>query len=508
MRKTILSLSSVLLMLVSCNSEKAVYDGVSSKGITVKVTASSVSTKSGVVEDDVVLAEIEMEDEAGGLLTISRSEGEMPSYEFESTSDVTKGAVVTTSSLNQSGKTFSLEAFLESSGRGGNWDSAQDRDDLHYIKGAPFTCGAEGWTSEGATWRNGVKTHFWAYTPSTLASGHGSLTRTWASAKAADTELPKASISYTMASPGTDSQDATRMDDIVFAYNTGKYSGSGSADKVSLAFSHALACVYFNISGVTVPGVTVKDVSLVNVYSSASCDLTGSSSGISYAWKSQSTPQTYVQKIVASDYVDGVQQLSASSVFQVIPQTLGSGAALAITLVSADGNEKHIQKTISDTWQAGHYYAYKISYTSGIDELTISVSDSASGSGKAGDKKSNLVIKNTGNVNCYIRAAIVANWVDASGNIVAPWDSSQGTFSGLPGNGWVLGSDGFWYFTGAVAAGSATPTALFTTYTVPTVPAGADHLVMTIAAQGVRYDSSKTGVTAAWGSAAAALLNE
>ncbi|MCQ2603698.1 MAG: hypothetical protein MJ215_01445, partial [Spirochaetia bacterium] len=67
--------------------------------------------------------------------------------------------------------------------------------------------------------------------------------------------------------------------------------------------------------------------------------------------------------------------------------------------------------------------------------------------------KSDVVIKNTGTVREYIRATITANWYDAEGNIVAPWsvDStgkcSQGEFTGLTGTGWILGADGYYYYT-------------------------------------------------------------
>jgi len=63
--------------------------------------------------------------------------------------------------------------------------------------------------------------------------------------------------------------------------------------------------------------------------------------------------------------------------------------------------------------------------------------------------KSNVSIKNTGNVMAYIRAAVVVTWQDAEGN-VAPVTPVAGTDYkinyNLAADGWVKSSDGFYYW--------------------------------------------------------------
>ena len=111
--------------------------------------------------------------------------------------------------------------------------------------------------------------------------------------------------------------------------------------------------------------------------------------------------------------------------------------------------------------------------------------------------KENLVIKNTGNVDAYIRAYLVANWWGTNdagddglamgyiGNdtqpsnpltFLTPWaldwttkkDNYFGEFTGLPGSNWKKATDGFYYYTQPVAPGEATGTPLFTKYELVT----------------------------------------
>ena len=67
--------------------------------------------------------------------------------------------------------------------------------------------------------------------------------------------------------------------------------------------------------------------------------------------------------------------------------------------------------------------------------------------------KTKAVIKNTGNVPAYIRVAVVANTIDAQGNITG--------MASLPTDwlntaNWTEGSDGFYYYKGVVQPGDVT----------------------------------------------------
>ena len=74
-----------------------------------------------------------------------------------------------------------------------------------------------------------------------------------------------------------------------------------------------------------------------------------------------------------------------------------------------------------------------------------------------GDVKSNVAIQNTSEIPVYIRVALVPNWEDVDGNIMGISASmSDFTLTGYPGTGWVLGTDGYWYYTSPVTKGGQT----------------------------------------------------
>ena len=112
-----------------------------------------------------------------------------------------------------------------------------------------------------------------------------------------------------------------------------------------------------------------------------------------------------------------------------------------------------------------------------------------------GTTKSNVQIKNTGTTDAYIRVAIVANWYE-DGMIVAPHTVDLGT--PLP-DGWVLGADGYYYYTSVVHAGESTEE-LIDSYNAPTSPTKFPnaHLEMTIIAQAVQATPS-TVFDSVWG---------
>lgn len=113
--------------------------------------------------------------------------------------------------------------------------------------------------------------------------------------------------------------------------------------------------------------------------------------------------------------------------------------------------------------------------------------------------KTNVSIQNTGDTAAYIRAAIVANWCDASGKVVEPFavGSEHEHFEGLPGTGWVA-YGGYYYYTRPVQPGGYTGY-LFTRCAQPEEkPEGADHLEVNIICQAVQSTPSRA-VGEAWG---------
>ena len=71
--------------------------------------------------------------------------------------------------------------------------------------------------------------------------------------------------------------------------------------------------------------------------------------------------------------------------------------------------------------------------------------------------KKKVRVENTGNVNAYIRATYVINWLDKDGNIAASVPSDYTYTLTIPkDNKWVAGSDGYYYYTSVVEPGKET----------------------------------------------------
>ena len=115
----------------------------------------------------------------------------------------------------------------------------------------------------------------------------------------------------------------------------------------------------------------------------------------------------------------------------------------------------------------------------------------------SGDTKSDVKVKNTGSVDAYIRAAIVINWVDGSGNVLAAAPVAGTDYTLTMGtSGWTKGSDGYWYYAQPVAANGSTAE-LIDTCAVNRVIDGADHLEVTVLAQAIQADPAEA-VKEAW----------
>lgn len=67
--------------------------------------------------------------------------------------------------------------------------------------------------------------------------------------------------------------------------------------------------------------------------------------------------------------------------------------------------------------------------------------------------KSDVQIKNTGSTDAWLRAAVVVTWQNAAGEVYgkAPVQGTDYSISYDLANGWVEGTDGFYYWTSPVA---------------------------------------------------------
>lgn len=115
-----------------------------------------------------------------------------------------------------------------------------------------------------------------------------------------------------------------------------------------------------------------------------------------------------------------------------------------------------------------------------------------------GSEKTEISITNTGDTSAFIRVAIIQNWVDDDGNVI------PGDVPALPALGqdsdWMIGSDGFYYYTEEVPAGGDTAE-LFPGKAISegsaTKPDADAHLQVTILADGIQSKgTNSSGVKA------------
>lgn len=121
-----------------------------------------------------------------------------------------------------------------------------------------------------------------------------------------------------------------------------------------------------------------------------------------------------------------------------------------------------------------------------------------------GTTKSDVQIKNTGNIDAYIRAAVIINWADANGNVSAtPVKDGDYVIKYDSSNTWKKIGD-YWYYTKPVAADSLTEKALIESCApvAGKAPEGY-NLQVTILADGIQADgvasNGKTPMEDAWG---------
>jgi len=119
-----------------------------------------------------------------------------------------------------------------------------------------------------------------------------------------------------------------------------------------------------------------------------------------------------------------------------------------------------------------------------------------------GETKSEVSIKNTGNTDAYIRAAIIVTWKDEQGNIY-PGQPKPGVDYNIDLNidlntaDWFLGYGGFYYCKTSVAPGNNTPVLINTC--TPVAGRTPDGYALNVEILGSAIQSVPTeAVTKAW----------
>ena len=114
-----------------------------------------------------------------------------------------------------------------------------------------------------------------------------------------------------------------------------------------------------------------------------------------------------------------------------------------------------------------------------------------------GTAKSDVKIKNTGNTDAYIRAAVVVNWINKDGKVCAGNHNNSASFASA--DGWIL-RGGYYYYTSPVEADTSTEN-LINSITLDDATDGCIQqvtiLAQAIQAEGVNADGKKP-VELAW----------
>ena len=207
---------------------------------------------------------------------------------------------------------------------------------------------------------------------------------------------------------------------------------------------------------------------------------------VTYTGGSFTSKGNYPDSFSAAGNKQNLNDGDATMTFWFPAQKLTSATKLTVTFqVEVKGNRKTYTRelnlgelTNNDEWKAGQLRTFTLK----PNEVDIDIHDEVSGY-----KKDKVEIRNTGNVDAFIRALIVANWWGFAGNeegvamgyvddqgseFVTPWsmswnasaskymDNYGGVFTGLPVPGatsdWVLATDGYFYYTKAVPPGKLT----------------------------------------------------
>lgn len=110
--------------------------------------------------------------------------------------------------------------------------------------------------------------------------------------------------------------------------------------------------------------------------------------------------------------------------------------------------------------------------------------------------KSDVKVRNSGNVPVYVRANLVFTWKDSAGNIIEKPDDAQISVT-YGRTDWVEGSDGFWYYTKPVAVKGST-TNIINKATIEFPEGKGYKMDLEVMAQSIQAEP-KDAVEDAWG---------
>lgn len=459
-------MTAALAMLLSCSTDSDM-DKLGSR-IRVDISQESVSAGNAAAASE----PLRIVGDAGETFTLSISEREYT----EDCGSGTRGEITTTANLGAVAGEFTLDIYSE---------TATSFTSPEMTSKVKYTGGIWGLQSE-LWWPYGAQLNFWAYLygPGTYPFGAISHTQT----------AQSLTIGYEGPISGGSMSDAAILKDLAYAYTP--YTSATRGQTVPITFKHALSAICFAV-GTLDETIDITGVSVNNVLRNGTCSYSPKNANI-FTWTKTSSPKTasYSQafNIKGSTAIRGNQfddTTNSSKTLWLVPQEITDDVSLTVHFKNATDLTEHsvtrkLKGTLSsgNTWKPGYAYTYTIS--GGGEDVNVSVDDAV-----ISGVKQNLSITNTGNVNEYIRAAIVANWFK-DGLLVAAWKETDGTFAGLCGSGWSKGTDGFYYYSSAVGPGQEISSKLFTSYTKPAAPVSGATLRMEIVTQAAKAVPGKT----------------
>lgn len=294
----------------------------------------------------------------------------------------------------------------------------------------------------------------------------------------------------------TATHELAKTTDLLFGGSSAPQSGEVN-DPIALSVSHILSKVRVNTGSIGSGRIT--SIALKGIHNAGTFNIDNNR-----VWELDNTKKT--------DYIEtaATGNVEFDDIF-LLPQALPNDATIEIKVLIETpelgrSTEYTLTKNLSaflSEWQANKQYTYTISTP---NEVEVHVSDEIVMEGTCPVKK-NLVIKNCGLADAYIRVAIAGAWVveegtgtDAVQYTVSDWkntgDSAKddGIFdwgAAQPAKNitntrhWRLGDDGYYYYMKSVVPGE-TIEPLFDSYKLTaSSPVGGAYLAFTIIAQGI-----------------------
>lgn len=345
-----------------------------------------------------------------------------------------------------------------------------------------------------------------------------------------------------------DSSKASEQSDLLFAYAGDKSEPSTKGD-VDIHFFHALSAVQFCVGGLD-KGVSITNIKLTGVKNSGrgayvpggkctipgtdiSKDMTSGDKDVLegntvenlFVWTNVTGNKEFSTGAINSNNTSTATQYDpigdeATSTFFFVPQDI-KDIEIEISVTSSNGNQTNtLKKKIGlgsvnyetmSAWKAGKIYRYTIS---GSGEVNVAVSeklddvDVVGGSTNEITKKEKVSGLNNGTIKSYIRAAVVGNWYNEAGQIVAPFNSSSVLPTTLADGWFSVAEDSdancnvlFYYYKDAVEPGAQTATNLIESYTkdnAGAAPIAGAHLELNIIMQAVDARDGKAAAAEAW----------